>query len=96
MKRVEPGVPYMIVGTKSDTRDMIPPAELNPVDFVLKADGAATASRLGAASFFESSSLKEPGIREIFMQELFDAATRIGLQTSLARSSKSSCRCSIQ
>lgn len=80
-----PGVPILLVGLKSDTREN---GVRKPLQSVTGFEAYASASDIGAKNYIECSALTGRG-----MNEVFEAATRSCLKTS-GRSEKSS-RCTV-
>ena len=64
-----PGVPYIIVGTKSDLR--FDEAVISKVDKVYSAsEGAALAKEVNAHCYMECSALTQDGIKDLFEEAM--------------------------
>lgn len=67
MKELEkqaPGVPFILVGTKMDTRDEAPSDKKD--DFVSTDQGEILAKQVKAFSFVECSALKQTNLKKVF------------------------------
>ena len=82
-----PGVPYIIVGTKSDLR--FDEAVISKVDKVYSAsEGSALAKEVNAHCYMECSALTQEGIKD-----LFEEAARAAIQYKNRQRNRSNRKC---
>lgn len=88
-----PGVPIILVGTKSDQRDddaVIAALAKRGLAPVKKEEGAELAKTIGASSHVECSAFTQDGLKEVF-----DTALRHGLNFQCPKPKKKKSRCVI-
>lgn len=76
LRRYNPGVPFILVGTQVDRR---PPGQPATRLFVSHSEGAKLARDLGAVKYVECSALTRQGLRDVFVHAILAALDpRIG------------------
>lgn len=93
IRRYAPGVPFILVGTKSDLRDkseVLAKLRSEGKSIVTPDQGRALAEEIGAKTYLECSSLTQQGLKAVF-----DEGIKTALEFKLKPSEKDKKKCVI-